>query len=229
MEMSWFGEACVRLRAREGTVAADAYRSALGPTGRGLTADIVTYSHPDNDLAGGGNGRKPSGNGKSPSSVIRPASLENAFVLEGPGEYEVHNVLVTGVRTFRDDARGAERGPNTSFVYELDGIHVAHLGDIGHLLTDEMIGELGAIDVLCLPVGGSLAPARAAELIAQLDAKLVVPLPLGGELPGTDSAMEKFLHEMGAQSPEPQPKLSVTISALPQETTLVLLESRPRA
>jgi L-ascorbate metabolism protein UlaG (beta-lactamase superfamily) len=228
MEISWFGESCLRLRAREGTVAADAYRTALGPTGRGLTADIVTYSHPDHDLAAGGNGRRPGLAQGSAASVLRPASLDGAFALDGPGEYEVHGVLVTGVRTFRDDARGAERGNNTAFVFELDGIHVAHLGDIGHLLTEEMIGELGPIDVVCLPIGGSLAPARAAELVAQLDAKLVVPLPVGGEQAGTESAMERFLHEMGAQHPEPQPKLSVTISSLPQETTLVVLEVRAR-
>ncbi len=228
MEISWFGESCVRLKAREGTVAADAYRTALGPTGRGLTADIVTYSHADNDLAAGGNGRKPAANARGATSVLPPTSLDAAFALDGPGEYEVHGVLVTGVRTFRDDARGAERGNNTSFVFELDGIHVAHLGDIGHLLSDEMIGELGPVDVVCLPIGGALPPARAAELVAQLDAKLVVPLPVGGELAGTESAMDRFLHEMGAQHPEPQPKLAVTISSLPQETTLVVLEARAR-
>ena len=49
MEITWFGETCVRLRGREGVVAADAYRTVVGPTGRGLTADIATYSHADPD------------------------------------------------------------------------------------------------------------------------------------------------------------------------------------
>jgi L-ascorbate metabolism protein UlaG (beta-lactamase superfamily) len=228
MEISWFGESCVRLRAKEGTVAADAYRTAVGPTGRGLTADIATYSHADNDLGASSNGRKPATNGGQLTAVIRPASLENAFALDGPGEYEVHGVLVTGVRTYRDDVRGRDRGPNTSFVFELEGVHVAHLGDIGHLLTEEMVGEIGAVDVVCIPIGGSLPPARAAELVAQLDAKVVVPLPVGGELPGTESAMAKFMHEMGVQHPQPQPKLSITASSVPDETTLVLLEARAR-
>jgi len=47
MEITWFGATCVRLKGREGVVAADAYRSVVGPTGRGLTADICTYSHAD--------------------------------------------------------------------------------------------------------------------------------------------------------------------------------------
>jgi L-ascorbate metabolism protein UlaG (beta-lactamase superfamily) len=228
MEISWFGESCVRLKGKEGTVAADAYRTAVGPTGRGLTADIATYSHADHDLGSGGNGVKPSGNGRHAAAVVRPASLEAAFALDGPGEYEVHGVLITGVRTFRDDARGVERGPNTAFVFELEGVHVAHLGDIGHLLTEEMIGEIGSVDVVCIPIGGSLSPARAAELVAQLDAKLIVPLPVSAELAGTESPMAKFLHEMGAQATQPQPKLSITASSIPDETTLVLLEARAR-
>ena len=47
VEISWYGGGCVRLRGKEGTIAADAYRSVVGPTGRGLTADIVTFSHAD--------------------------------------------------------------------------------------------------------------------------------------------------------------------------------------
>lgn len=231
MEISWFGEACVRLRAREGTVAADAYRTVVGPTGRGLTADIATYSHPDADLGSGGDGRSREP-GHTRSSVIRPTSLDRAFALDGPGEYEVHGVLVNGVRTYRDDAKGAERGGNVAFVYELEAIHVVHLGDIGHLLTEDQLGEIGSVDVVCVPVGGSLPAARAAELVAQLDAKLVVPLAHGtdgpAEAPAGGSALDRFLHEMGVQHPQPQPKLSITPSSLPDETTLVLLEARAR-
>lgn len=207
MEITWYGERCLRLKGREGTVAADAYRHLVGPTGRGLTADIATYSHPD------------------PSSSLPPTGLDSAKKLDSPGEYEVHDVLVTGVRTFRDDAHGAERGPNVSFVYELDGLHAVHLGDIGHLLTEDMLGEIGTVDVACVPVGGTLTAARAAELIAQLDVNLILPLPVAGN-GGSSAAMERFLHEMGVQPPDPVARLTVTISSLPQETTLVMLEPR---
>ena len=43
----------------------------------------------------------------------------------------------TGVRTYRDDVRGADRGRQTAFVVELDGLHTIHLGDVGHLLSEE--------------------------------------------------------------------------------------------
>ena len=223
MEITWYGGTCIRLRGKEGVIAADAYPSIVGPTGRGLTADIVTYSHPDtNPLPARGKGKK-----VSTAEVVRPTSLEPAFELTRPGEYEVHDVLVNGVRTFRDDHLGGERGSNVSFVYELDGLHTIHLGDIGHTLTEVMIGEIGTVEVVVVPVGGQLTAARAAALVTQLDANLVVPIPVCDEEAACEQEMAKFMHEMGVQQPPaPQAKLTVTISSVPQELTVVLLESK---
>ena len=212
---------------------ANAFPRIVGPTGRGLTADIATYSHSDGQgslgLAGGRFDTAASGTAKRKaaprrSEVIIPTSLESAFVLDSPGEYEVHQVLVTGVRTFRDEKHGEERGFNTCFVYELDGLHVAHLGELGHVLTEDELGELGTVDVVCVPIGGSLPTARAAEVVTQLDANLVVPMELDGA-----GEMDRFLHEMSVQNVQPTPKLQVTHSSLPTETTVVLLDARGKS
>jgi hypothetical protein len=233
MEIVSFGETCLRLRGREGIVVTDAYPRIVGPTGRGLTADIATYSHPDGQstlgLEGGpgaGGSTKRKARAKAEGQRV-PTSLEPAFVLDAPGEYEVHHVLVTGVRTFRDGELGAERGPNTCFVFELDGVHVVHLGDVGHLLTEEQLDEIGPVDVACVAIGGSLSAARAAELIAQMDANLILPMALDSA-GGAEGELSRFLHEMSVQQLEPAPKLTVTASTLPTETTVVLLESRSR-
>jgi L-ascorbate metabolism protein UlaG (beta-lactamase superfamily) len=220
VEVQWYGRTCVRLRGRDAVVVADPYQSVVGPTGRGISGDIVTFSHPDDAPLPKAKG-KLSRDGKT----LLPSSLDEAFVLDGPGEYEVKHVLVTGVRTFRDDGQGAERGRQTAFVVELDGIHTIHLGDIGHLLTEAELADMGSVDVACVPVGGTLTPTRAAELIAQLDAKIVVPMPVVDDDAIADEALAKFFHEMGG-SPTPQQKLTVTISTVPSEATTVLLESR---
>lgn len=224
VEITWFGETCVRLRGREGIVAADAYRSIVGPTGRGLTADIVTYSHADLD-SGRITGRGSKAAPLESSGIVRPTSLESAFALDAPGEYEVHEVLITGVRTYRDDAKGSLRGANTSFVFELDGLHVAHLGDVGHLLTEDQIGELGSVEVACVTLGAGLNAAKVAELISQLDTRLVVPLPMGDDA-AASAELDRFLKEMGSQQVQAVPKLAVTISTVPQEPTVFVLESR---
>jgi len=132
---------------------------------------------------------------------------------------------VTGVRTYRDDARGAENGKGVSFVVEVDGVHTIHLGEIGHLLSEEKLGDIGTVDIACVPIGGVLTPTKAAALIAQLDPKIVVPMTLCDDDGDCAEALKKFFHEMGAE-PVSQPKVSVTSSSLPSETMTVLLESR---
>ena len=104
-------------------------------------------------------------------------------------------------------------------------MHTIHLGEIGHLLTEEKLGDIGSVDIACVPVGGSLTATKAAELIAQLDPKIVVAMPICEDDAACADALAKFFHEMGGE-PVPQPKLSVSISTLPSETTAVLLESR---
>jgi L-ascorbate metabolism protein UlaG (beta-lactamase superfamily) len=133
---------------------------------------------------------------------------------------------ITGVRSFRDEQRGAERGYTIAFVVELDGVHVVHLGDIAHTLTEEKLGDIGSVDIACVPIGGGLSPTKAAELVAQLDPKIVVPLPICETEEACEPILAKFLHEMGTAAGEPQPRLSITPSGLPEETTTVLLESR---
>ncbi|HET7471881.1 MAG TPA: MBL fold metallo-hydrolase [Candidatus Limnocylindrales bacterium] len=223
MELTWYGRTCVRLRGRDAVVVADPYPSIVGPTGRGITGEIVTYSHPDDAPAPKGKAAK--GRRSRDGSTILPTSLDEAFVLDGPGEYEVKDVLLTGVRTYRDDAKGAERGKGVPFVVELDQMHTIHLGEIGHLLTEEKLADIGPVDIACVPIGGPLPPPKVAELIAQLDPRIVVAMPLDEDAPDTKEALAKFFHEMGGE-PAIQPKLSITISQLPAETTTVLLESR---
>ena len=235
MEIVTFGETCLRLRGREGIVATDAFPRIVGPTGRGLSADIVSFSHTDGQQTLGLDPAATAGAAatsrrkqSAPKDGQRvPTSLESAFLLDSPGEFEVHHVLVTGVQTYRDEHEGAERGSNICFVYDLDGIHVAHLGDIGHLLTQAQLGEIGQVDVVCVPIGGSLAAARAAELVAQLDANLIVPMAIDSAGGGTGE-LERFLHEMSVTKGDPVAKLAVTSSSLPTETTVVLLDPRNR-
>lgn len=220
MELTWYGRTCVRLRGKDAVVVCDPYPSVVGPTGRGLSGDIVTFSHPDEAPPAKGKGRR-----TRDGATVLPTSLERAFDLVGPGEYEVKQVLVTGVRTYRDGQSGAERGRQTAFAIELDGVHTIHLGDIGHLLSEEALADIGSVDVACVPVGGALTATKAAELVAQLDPKIVVPMPVCPDEADCAEALRRFLHEMGAQ-PAPQPRLSVTPTSLPTETTTVLLEAR---
>ena len=229
MEITWYGGSCVRMRGREGVVAADPFRSIVGPTGRGLTADIVSYSHPDESVVTGRGAKTKAEVTSRQLGVPLPTSLEKAFVLDSPGEYEVHNVMVAGVRTFRDSEQGAARGQGTSFVYELDGVYAAHLGEVGHLLDQDTVREIGHVDIVALGIGPQLSAAHAAEIVGQLDAHMVLPMPLTEAAAKPDAELDKFLKEMSATEAQPVPSLKVTISSVPNETTVVLLEQKGRS
>lgn len=229
MELTWHGRFCVRLRSRDATVVADPFPADVGPTGRGIAGDIVTYSHDEPHPASGirqmRKVRTPNG-----EEVLVPASLEGAFVLRDPGEFEVRHVLMNGVRTDRPTGDGeSDDVRNIAFTYELDAIHACHLGDVGGRLDEEQLGEIGSVELLCIPIGGRLSAARAAEIVAQVDPKLVVPLTVESAPEAADKALDRFLHEMGVRDPQPQARLSVTVSTVPDDTTVVLLEPRGRS
>ena len=211
MEITWYGRACFRLKGKEATAITDPCPPATGFVAGKHDVDLLTISHAHPD-----------------HSYTR--SISAGLTLTRPGEYEFHDLLVTGVRTYHDGSRGTERGENMIFAVEVDGVHICHLGDLGHLLTEEQVAELGPIDVLLVPVGGTttVTPAEATEVVSQLSPKLVIPMHFAIDGASGDlMSAETFLHEMSVE-PIRQPKAIVTPSSLPDETQVVLLEARGR-
>jgi L-ascorbate metabolism protein UlaG (beta-lactamase superfamily) len=211
LDVSWLGHACFRLRGRAAAVVTDPYPPALGVRLPRLEANLVTVSH---DHANHANAQIVQG---------------DPFVISGPGEYEVAGVTVQGIGTFHDTSGGAERGRNTVYVIEVDDVRVCHLGDLGHRLADDELESIGTVDIVLAPVGGGAAldGALAAEVVRQLEPRYVVPMHF--RQPGLKTGLEpaeRFLKEMGAESLEPQPRLSVQPSSGEGETRVVLLEPR---
>jgi L-ascorbate metabolism protein UlaG (beta-lactamase superfamily) len=59
-----------------------------------------------------------------------------------------------GISTYHDSSKGSERGDNTIFTIDIDKVQLCHLGDLGHLLSDKELAEIGPVDILLIPVGG---------------------------------------------------------------------------
>ena len=87
---------------------------------------------------------------------------------------------------------------------------------------------MGHVDVVCLGIGAQLSAAYAAEIVGQLDAHMVVPLPLTEAAAKPEGELERFLKEMSATEVQPVPSLKVTISTVPNDTAVVLLEQKGR-
>jgi L-ascorbate metabolism protein UlaG (beta-lactamase superfamily) len=116
---------------------------------------------------------------------------------------------------------------NTVYVFDYDGITVAHLGDLRDVPTQSEIESLGTINVALVPVGGggALNAAKAAEVISLIEPSLVIPMHYS--TPAAKVALDslnKFIKEMGLSKAETQSSLKVTRSGLPNETHVVVLE-----
>jgi L-ascorbate metabolism protein UlaG (beta-lactamase superfamily) len=106
------------------------------------------------------------------------AAGRNAQVILGPGEHRVMGLQIIGIGSYHDEKRGRLRGENTIFCFELDGIRVCHLGDLGHKLGMDQIKEIGCADLLFIPVGGlyTINAKVADEVMMQLRPRLAVPM-----------------------------------------------------
>ena len=211
MDLTWLGHACFRLRGREGVVLTDPPDPRSGAAIPKTAADLVTISNDD-----------------PRHSSLRSVGGE-PVVLRGPGEYEVKEILVTGIGTFRDDDNGAKRGRNTVYAIRLDDLVICHLGGLGHVLPTADLEKLGDIDVALVPIGGAdadLTAPKAAEVIHQLEPKVVVPMSYDPDK--KDTHFDRLLHELGVKELTPVPKLSVTRGSLPENVQVVALDSRAR-
>jgi len=208
MKIRWFGHSFFEIttKNREGkeiTVHTDPYDSSIGykPPEK-LTSDVVTVSHPHFDH----------NNTKIFSNI--------GVLLDTAGEYSVNGAEMKGVLTFHDKKEGAEKGTNIVFTIDSEDMRLAHLGDLGHILTDEQIREIGKVDILLTPVGGSfsLNGDEAAKVVKQLEPKIVIPMhyktpELKLDLEGTD----KFCDNLGICPQEPVNQFSIKASSLGKE------------
>ena len=209
MEISWLGHSCFKLKGKQATVITDPYSPDLGYSLGKQTARVVTVSH------------------QHPGHSFTQGIDGNPKPVTGPGEYEISNVLIIGVAAFHDNDRGSTRGKNTIYLIEMDEVSICHLGDLGHVLTDEQVEELGDVDVLLLPVGGvsTVDAPVATEIVRQLEPKIVIPMHYKTQAIKRElEPVDRFLKEIGAHDITPQAKLSVTKSNLPLTMQVVLLE-----
>lgn len=210
MDITWFGQAYFRIKGKTSTVVIDPFDPEFVGLKfpKDIEADVVLSTH----------GHKDHNNMRAVGG--------SPLVITGPGEYEKAGVSVAGVSVYHDQSQGSERGKNTIYHVLIDGVNIVHLGDLGHLLTDEATSQIDACDILMIPVGSvyTIDAEVAAKVVAQLEPRIVIPMHY--KIPGLKfdlEGVEPFLKEMGAENITPVPKLSVTRDKLPDETTVVLL------
>jgi L-ascorbate metabolism protein UlaG (beta-lactamase superfamily) len=192
MRVDWYGQAAFHLSGRDGTVFIDPFGDTSGLASRGITFDypkpegavadlvLITHEHADH------NGLETIG---GDPAVLRSTAgrLESPF-----GE-------VVAIASEHDEAAGTERGPNTIFVFSLDGIRIAHFGDFGQTgLRDEQAAAIGQVDLVLLPVGAgpTIGPEQASLIVERLSPRWVVPMHYRTHRIGFLNPVDPFLERM---------------------------------
>ena len=212
MKVRWLGVASFLITSEKGIrIILDPYKSG-GPIKSAEykgPADIVTISHAHNDHS-------------------YTANIQgNPEIIRDVKPTEVKGIKFNGVAAFHDEVQGKKRGPNNIIYFEVDGIRVCHLGDLGHMLSDEQIAQIGKVDVLLTPVGGQWAidAATAWDIANKLHAKVAIPMHFRDErcdfpIGTVDDFLKGKKNAVRMNSSE----IELKAGKLPAETTIILLK-----
>jgi len=191
MDINYFGHSSFKLSGSRVSVVTDPYDDNVGLRYPKVSGTIVAVSHNHGDH----------------NQVSRVSDYKK--IISGPGEYEVEGISIIGFPSYHDNQKGELRGPNTMYVFEIDGVRLAHLGDLGHSLTDKEIEKLGNLHVLMIPVGGhyTIGPQVAAEITRMIEPQIIVPMHY--QMEGLNQSVfkdlvgsEPFVNELGIKTEE---------------------------
>lgn len=155
------------------------------------------------------------------------------IVLREAGSHEpLPGVLAAGYPSFHDDEGGAKRGSNLIFVFEAEGLHIAHMGDLGALPEQDVLNALQGLDILLIPVGGTytLDAQQAADLVKTLAPRVTIPMHYRKGEHGFSNigTAEDFLQLFPGQEPSRQPLLRIAKEDIGEAPALVALEAGER-
>lgn len=213
MIIQYFGQSCFKLSGKDTAgnaveVVTDPFGADYGLKVPNLSADILTISH------------------QHPDHNNVAAVKGTPYVIDIPGEYDIKDVFVQGIPVYHDDKEGAERGANIIFRLQIDDMSVVHLGDLGHVLTNDQLGLLEGTDILLVPIGGNgytLNAERAVEVINQIEPRIVIPMHY--DLPGLKvdlDTVDAFIKKIGI-APTNEEKLKILRKDLPAEDMEVVV------
>jgi L-ascorbate metabolism protein UlaG (beta-lactamase superfamily) len=197
------------LESQGGTkIVTDPFDGSVGYKIPKIEADIVTVSHDHYD-----------------HNYVE-AVQGDPEVIKSPGEHSIGSLKIKGIPAFHDEVKGAKRGPNVVYVYEIDGLRVCHVGDLGHLLSKAQVEEIGKVDVLLIPVGGTftLDAEGAAAVVEQLSPKVTIPMHF--KTPAVSmpiDPVDKFLEKVGGGEQMDSTTIEITPENLGEKPRVIIL------
>jgi len=215
MKIKWYGHAAFLITSDEGTkIIIDPYEP--GAFGGQLSygkikdqADIVLTSHDHADHN---------------YTQDLPGTPQ---VVKGSGPKTLKGISIKGVSTYHDPSKGSERGANTIFTIKINNIQLCHLGDLGHLLSDKELAEIGPVDILLIPVGGffTIDPREATRVAEQIKPRILIPMHFKtGKCGFSIAPVEDFLKGKANIKRPKTSEATFDKATLPQQMETVVFE-----
>lgn len=215
MEIKYIGHSSFFIKTKTAKIVTDPFNPSMtGLKFPKTEADVVTISHNHAD-----------------HNYVEGVK-DSPLIIDWPGEFEKNEVRITGYSGFHDNKQGGERGSNIMYKFETENISMLHCGDLGHLLTDAVIEEIGAIDILFIPTGGfyTINAEEAVKVLQEIEPSIVIPMHY--KQPGMNEQhfaelqdVNTFLKAVGADGTEPIEKLVVKKEDLNAEDLKVVVLS----
>lgn len=205
MNISYLGHSCFKIEEKINgeniSLVTDPFSKEIGLKVPNVEADIVSVSHDHHD--------------HNNISSLRGTP----FVVDSAGEFDVKGVIIEGVRSYHDENKGNDRGSNIIFRFDIEGVSLVHLGDLGDILDNKQLEKIGGVDILFIPVGGkyTLDAKKAVEVISQIEPRIVIPMHYKTKDLKIDiDEVDKFVKELGIEA-HYEEKLKINKKDLPSE------------
>ncbi len=211
MIINWFGQSCYKIQGENSVLIIDPSDDSSGVKISKFSADIITTS-----------------SGWIDDKLIKKISGPKPFVIKGPGEYEFKNIFIYGIDAVKKDKDNENKERNIIYRIEIDGVKLAHLGNLKETIANGQLEKIEGVDILMIPVGGGnvINSKQATELISQLEPRIVVPMCY--DIPGIKSkhkmdGVENFCREIGVCPKERINKFKISKKDLPQQDLQVVI------
>lgn len=218
----WHGQSFFDIQSSKGTrIVIDPH--AIEAYGRQtVSADLILISHLHNDHTQVGVVQD-----QTPAKIRYGLKGGSRKIDWNPIDETFQDVHIRTVGVYHDNVEGMERGKNTIFIVEVDGLRIVHLGDLGHLLSAKEIKAIGPVDVLMIPVGGvyTINGAEAQKVVKQLKPKqYILPMHYGTKVFTDLLPPDEFLEDQKNVKKYATSKITVEAGAKVTEPIIALLD-----
>ncbi len=205
MEITWYGYNCFGVKTKGGALVVDPYKNDVGLKLPNIKANVVILSDEEN------------------KSNNAEAVSDDPEILTWPGEYEVSGIAITAVEI--TDNKDGKKSPKKATIYsfDADGLKVCYISDFDIPIAEDLMENIGDVDILVVPVKGNLDEMH--KTIEEIEPRMVIPVGYKTDgLKEEAGDLDAFLKKTGAAGAKTAEKFSVsTRSELPQEKTEFLI------